>query len=87
MWLARITGGVVRSVIRVDDFETDLVGTKEVRRPRQPRGWRIDKGAAAISQSPEGAVASARAVLAQPENGARARTTMAELMETMKGTA
>lgn len=64
MYLARISNGR-ESVERVDDVETDLVNNKVVRRPRQARAWRFDGGAAAFSQSPEGALASARKLLAE----------------------
>lgn len=85
MWLARIIHGVVQSVNRVDNYESHLRDGKEVRRPRHPRAWRIKHGAAALSQSPEGAIASAKAVLAQPDNSRAVRNTMADLVETMKG--
>lgn len=87
MWIARINKGIEYPPARIDDFVTDLVKRREVRRPRLPRAWRTEHGAAAISQSPEGAIASARRVLEQPENGRRVMNTIAELIETMKGAA
>jgi hypothetical protein len=87
MWIARIRNGVEYPPVRMDDFVTYLDGVRERRRPREPRAWKFDGGAAAISQSPEGALAGARAVLAQPDACARAVTSMVELMATMRGEA
>lgn len=86
MWLVRIIDGVVQPVSRMDDFVTARVGFRETKRPREPRAWRIERGAAAISQSPEGAIASARRVLEQPDGGPRVANTLAELIAAMKGT-
>jgi hypothetical protein len=85
MWLAKIVDGVVQPTVRVDDFVTDIVGTKEVRRPRTARAWRIKNGAAAISQSPEGAIASARSVLEQPDYGPRVTKVLSDVIKTMLG--
>ena len=68
MYLARICNGVAQPIVYVDDFESDLVDGREVRRPRQPWARLTPTGAAALSQSPEGALASARAVLQSPED-------------------
>jgi hypothetical protein len=85
MWLVRIIEGVAHPASRMDDFVTVLAGTREVRRPLQARAWRTKKGAAAISQSPEGAEASARRVLEQPDNSQRLSNTLSEMMKAMKG--
>lgn len=87
MWIARIIHGVVQSVTRVDDVELQLIGDREFKRPRRARAWRIKNGAAAISQSPEGAVASARRVLEQPDCSPRVTNTLADLIAAMKGEA
>lgn len=86
MWIARIKNGVEYQPARIDDFVTELRKSREVRRPRFARSWRIDGGAAAISQSPEGAIASARRVLEQPD-GVRVANTIAELIDAMRGEA
>lgn len=85
MWIARIEDGIEYPASRVDDFETYRVGLRERRRPREARAWRTRKGAAAFSQSPEGAIASARRVLEQPDCSRRVMNTLSELIETMKG--
>lgn len=72
MYFARIVNGAVMPVVHVPDEEGCIRGDCLVVRPRVPRAWRftqtrnsvvIATGAAAYSQSPEGALASARAVL------------------------
>ena len=85
MWIARIENGVEHPATRIDDFETYLDGRRERRRPRIPRAWRTEFGAAAISQSPEGTLGSARRVLEQPDHNKRVTATLAELLETMMG--
>jgi len=66
MYLARIVADSEPLVAKVVDYELvmDAVG-EYVRRPRQPRAWKINGGAAAISQSPAGAIASAKNILEQ----------------------
>ena len=66
MYLARIISDCEPLVAKVVDYELvmDAIG-EYVRRPRQPRAWKIKGGAAAVSQSPSGAVASAKNILEQ----------------------
>lgn len=64
MFLAKITNGTKPIVTEVADEE--LVATADgrfVRRPRQGKAWKIVGGAAAVSQTPSGAIASAKGVL------------------------
>jgi hypothetical protein len=64
MYLARLIPGHAPLVAPVVDYElvTDTNGDHR-KRPRQPHAWLIKAGAAAISQSPAGAVASAKGML------------------------
>lgn len=66
MYLARIVADSEPLVAKVLDYELvmDAIG-EYVRRPRQPRAWKITGGAAAISQTPAGAIASAQNILKQ----------------------
>lgn len=66
MYLARIVADSEPLVAKVLDYELvmDAIG-EYVRRQRQPRAWKIKGGAAAISQSEAGAIASAKNILEQ----------------------
>jgi len=55
MWLVRIIDGKPSPAIRMDDSS-------------KPHAWRTQNGAAAISQSPEGALSSARNALDRPKD-------------------
>lgn len=70
MWLATIRPGMTKPIVtEVDGVEIvfDHTGTAQ-RRPKQPYARKIiGGGATALSQTPGGAIASARCVLNQTE--------------------
>lgn len=68
MYIARISRAG-EWVMRIDDEVRTFVSRREGHLPQQPRAWRFDQGgggAAAISTSIEGAIASARKLLVEP---------------------
>lgn len=63
MYLARLTPGLDPVVTPVADDEGYLHSGKIVLRARKPWARKTRTGAAALSQTPHGAIASAKAVL------------------------
>lgn len=65
MYLARLTPGRDPIVTEVDDNEGYQCGGRIILRPRRPWARKTKDGAAALSQTEAGAIASAKVVLEQ----------------------
>lgn len=66
MFLAKILHGQAPTMTEVVGDELVLgPDGKYVRRPRRPKAWKINGGAAALSQTRASAIASAKVVLEQ----------------------